>query len=199
MEGRWTTTLDHERKDWRKETKTKTPQCTHSLQQQINQQCKKKMRKQESPATQQVGPGRYRGEMFITEEENKLNQMQKEQKEEHVMHLLHDWEQGEEWGHEFLCQHGEMCIMYCCVWVHMLPLHEGRVPCEPLTACSVHLLRILGFESKDLLYRGKYREKARCGDASLPRELTPRKMQRESPLTATTSMETIKLPAEISS
>lgn len=37
---------------------------------------------------------------------------------------------GKEWGYEFLCQHGEMYSMYECVWLHMLPLYEGRVPCS---------------------------------------------------------------------
>lgn len=58
---------------------------------------------------------------------------------------------GKEWGYEFLCQHGEMYGMYECVWLHMLPLYEGRVPCSSWVRnfslhafCSNFFLRLLG-------------------------------------------------------
>lgn len=143
----------------------------HSLQPQIKQQSNKK--KSRNP--QQVGPDRYSDEMFTyapqKKKRKKPNQMQEKGKEGHVMHLFTRLD--EEWGHEFLCRHGEMCIMYDCVWVHMLPLYEGRVPCQPLTTRFVHLLRILGFESTE--------ECSRRAEASLQRDFTYRKMHREQP------------------
>lgn len=53
-------------------------------------------------------------------------------KETNIMscNCSYDWKRGKEWGYEFLCQHGEMYSMYECVWLHLLPLYEGRVPCS---------------------------------------------------------------------
>lgn len=73
-------------------------------------------------------------------------------KEHHVMQLFIRLEAGgKEWGYEFLCQHGEMYGMYECVWLHMLPLYEGRVPCSSWVRnfslhafCSNFFLRLLG-------------------------------------------------------
>lgn len=69
--------------------------------------------------------------MCITGEKN--NKKTKcNRKETNIMscNCSYDWKQGKEWEYEFLCQHGEMYSMYECVWLHMLPLYEGRVPCS---------------------------------------------------------------------